>query len=144
MIDFQKPFLYLTVKIGKRTGDSDGTDDVMFVNNTMHSLFSNCEVFFNNEQVYTSNGLYPHKAFVPNEFSGTKGTKESISFCQGYDYENDPSAFGEEPFVTRKGKKTDNVAFTGSYVLIFSLVTSFYFLMLMYSYDWFVRDRFSI
>ena len=113
MIDLQETFLYLKVKIGKGTADLDGTDDVMFVNNTMHSLFSNCEVFFNNEQVYTSNGLYPHKAFVSNEFSGTKGTKESISFCQGYDYEKDPSAFGEELFVTRKGKKSDTVAFYG-------------------------------
>ena len=79
----------------------------MFVNNTMHTLFSNCEVHFNNEQVYTSNGLYAHEAFISNEFSKTKGTKSSICACQRYRYEKDPASFGDEPFLSRKAKNEE-------------------------------------
>ena len=45
------------MKLTKGTANLEATDDVMFVNNIRHSFFSNCEVFFNNEQVYTANGL---------------------------------------------------------------------------------------
>ena len=48
------------------------------VNNIMHSLFSNLEVYFNNEQVYSSSGLYAQKSFLSNEFSAMQGTKDSI------------------------------------------------------------------
>ena len=30
--------------------------------NLLHTLFSNCEVYFNNTMVYNANGIYPHKA----------------------------------------------------------------------------------
>ena len=32
------------------------------INNISHSIFFNVEVYLNNEQFYTSNGLYPHKS----------------------------------------------------------------------------------
>ena len=67
---------YLSIKFRLIKGNNDAivdTDNVYLVSNYMHSLFSNCEVYFNNEQVYTSNGLYAHKSFLSNEFSGTKG-----------------------------------------------------------------------
>ena len=47
-----------------------GTDDeeeqeevaqVTYVNNIMHSIFSNVEVYINNQQIYNSNGFYAHK-----------------------------------------------------------------------------------
>ena len=52
MIDLQETFLCLKVKLIKGNVALEA-DDAMFVKNTMHSLF--CEVYFNNEQVYTSN-----------------------------------------------------------------------------------------
>ena len=48
-----------------------GTDDeeeeeevarVTYVNNIKHSIFSNVEVYSNNQQIYKSNGLYAHKS----------------------------------------------------------------------------------
>ena len=33
-----------------------------YVNNLLHSLFSNCEVYFNKTMVCNAHGLYPHKA----------------------------------------------------------------------------------
>ena len=113
MIDLQETFLFLKVKLSKGNVALEAADDAMFVNNTMHSLFSNCEVYFNNEQVYTSNGLYAHKAFISNEFSNTKGTKSSICACQGYMYEKEPASFGDEPFLSRKAKKNEEICFYG-------------------------------
>ena len=112
MIDLQETFLFLKVKL-KGNVALEAADDAMFVNNTMHSLFSNCEVYFNNEQVYTSNGLYAHKAFISNEFFNTKGTKSSICACQGYRYEKVPASFGDEPFLSRKAKKNAEICFYG-------------------------------
>ena len=68
-------------------------DDVYLVNNFFHSLFSNVE------QVLTSNGLYPHKAFLSNELSGTK---EAITFRQGYTYEGNPNDKTTHVFIDRK------------------------------------------
>ena len=39
------------------------------VNNILHSLFSNCDVYLNNQKVYNSNGLYGHKALNSNELN---------------------------------------------------------------------------
>ena len=86
LIDLQETFLFLKVKLSEGNVTLETADDAMFVNITMHFLFSNCKVFFINEQVYTSNGLYAHKAFISNEFSHKKGTKSSVCACQGYRY----------------------------------------------------------
>ena len=85
----------------------------MFVNDTMHSLFSNCEVYFNNEQVYTSNGLYAHKAFISNEFSNSKGTKSFICACQGYRHAKEPVSLRDEPLLSGKTKKNEELCFYG-------------------------------
>ena len=55
------------------TGTDDDDDDeeeevarVTYVNNIMHSIFSNVEVYINNQQIYNSNGLYAHKSYISN------------------------------------------------------------------------------
>ena len=82
MIDLQVTFLFLKVTLSKGNVASEAADDALFVSKTMHSLFSNCKVYFNNEQVYTSNGLYAQKAFISNEFSNTKGTKSLFAYVK--------------------------------------------------------------
>ena len=42
---------------------------VTHVNKTLHSIFSNIEVYFNNQQCYTSNGFYADKSYTSNNFS---------------------------------------------------------------------------
>ena len=50
------------------TGTDDGEEEevarVTYVNNIMHSIFSNAEVYINNQQIYNSNGLYAHKSYI--------------------------------------------------------------------------------
>ena len=54
------------------TGDDDSEEEevarVTYVNNIMHSIFSNVEVYINNQQIYNSNGLYAHKSYISNNF----------------------------------------------------------------------------
>ena len=50
------------------TGTDDGEQEevarVTYVNNIMHSIFSNVEVYINNQQIYNSIGLYAHKSYI--------------------------------------------------------------------------------
>ena len=92
-----------------------GTDDeeeeevarVTYVNNTMHSIFSNVEVYNNNQQIYNSNGLYAHKSYISNNFKAAISEYKGVSHCEGYDYEQDPEDISNplpDPFFTRRMK----------------------------------------
>ena len=56
------------------TGSDDEEEEeeevarVTYVNNILHSIFSNIEVYINNQQIYNSNGLYAHKPNISNNF----------------------------------------------------------------------------
>ena len=93
-IDLQNIFLEIKWQIVQ----SDGTALVnagaagdrhhpSVVNNALHSLFSECNVFANGNKVSSTNGLYASKAFIETEFSTTKEAKDTWWVCSGYDYE---------------------------------------------------------
>ena len=95
-VDLRQSFLALRLKFVKGRGDDTneskdktkehkdesvvftetGTDDeeeeevarVTYVINIMHSIFSNVEVYINNQHIYNSNGLYAHKSYISNNF----------------------------------------------------------------------------
>ena len=59
------------------TGTGDGGEEekkdkevvrVTYVNNIMHSIFPNVEVYVNKQQIYKSNGLYTQKSLISNNF----------------------------------------------------------------------------
>ena len=56
----------------------------------MHSIFSNVEVYINNQQIYNSNGLYAHKSYISNNFKAAISEYKEILHCEGFDYEQDP------------------------------------------------------
>ena len=65
-------------------GMSFTDDDLKYlthVNNILHSLFSNCEVYLNNQQLYKWNGLYGHRALISNEFNASTRNNASILAC---------------------------------------------------------------
>ena len=77
------------------TGDDDSDKEeevarVTYVNNIMHSIFSNVEVYINNQQIYNSNGLYAHKSCISNNFKAAISEYKGVLHCEGYDYEQDP------------------------------------------------------
>ena len=78
------------------------------VNNILHSIFSNVEMYINNQQIYNCKGLYAHKSYISNNFKGAISEYNGVLHCEGYDYEEFPDEIKEaplsEPFFTRRMK----------------------------------------
>ena len=75
------------------TGDDEKEEEVArvtYVNNIMHSIFSNVEVYINHQQIYNANGLYAHKSYISNNFKAAISEKIGVLHCEDYDYEQDP------------------------------------------------------
>ena len=72
---------------------------VTHVNNILHSIFSNVEVYINNQQTYNSNGLYAHKSYISNNFKGAISEYKGVLHCEGYDYEEFPDEIMRSAFV---------------------------------------------
>ena len=60
---------------------------VSYVNNFLHSFFSNVEMNIINQQKYNPNGLFAHKSYNPNNFKGAVCENKGVLHCEGYDYE---------------------------------------------------------
>lgn len=107
-LDMEHIFLDLEVTITNGNGNlvwptnEAERDRVTFVNNILHSLFSNCEVSFNNELIYSSNGHYAHKSMIETELSHTKGTQDTLLYCQGYTFEDTPGDIESDSFNSRE------------------------------------------
>ena len=93
------------------TGDDSDQEEevarVTYVNNIMHSIFSNAEVYINNQQIYNSNGLYAHKSYISNNFEAAISEYKGVLHCEGYDYEQDPEGIANPlpgPVFTRRMK----------------------------------------
>ena len=93
------------------TGDDSDQEEevarVTYVNNIMHSIFSNVEVYINNQQIYNSNGLYAHKSYISNNFKAAISEYKGVLHCEGYDYEQDPEGISNplpDPSFTRRMK----------------------------------------
>ena len=80
---------------------------VTHVNNIMHSVFSNVEVYINNQQICKSNALYAHKSYISNNFGPTISEYKGVLHSKGYDYEQDPEDISNplpDPFFGRRIK----------------------------------------
>ena len=81
---------------------------VTHVNNILHSIFPDVEVYINNQQIYNSNGLYAHKSYISNNFKRAVSEDKLVLHCKGYDYEEIPDEIMEaplsEPCFTRRMK----------------------------------------
>ena len=134
-VDLRQSFLALKLKFVKGRGDDTyeskekkkehkdesvvftetGTDyeeeeevaRVTYVNNIMISIFSNVEVYINNQQIYNSNGLYAHKSYISNNLKTAISEYKGVLHCEGYDYEQDPEDISNplpDPFFTGRMK----------------------------------------
>ena len=87
--------------------DEEEVARVTYVNNIMHPIRTNVEVYFNNQQIYNSNGLYAHKSYISNNFKAAISEYNGVLHCEGYDYEQDPEDISNplpDPFFTRRMK----------------------------------------
>ena len=92
----------------EETTDEEPVPLVTHVNNILHSIFSNVEVYISNLQIYNSNGLYAHKSYFSNNFKGAISEYKGVLNCEGCDYEEFPDEIMEaplsEPLFTRRMK----------------------------------------
>ena len=92
----------------EETAEEEAVSLVTHLKNILHSIFSNVEVYINNQQIYNSNGLYAHKSYTSNNFMGAISEHKGVVHCEGYDYEEFPDEIMEaplsEPFFTRRMK----------------------------------------
>ena len=109
VIDPRSIALDLTIEMvqtsfNEKASSSDDDDlDPCFANNILHSLFSNVRLSLQGVEVSTANNLYPHKAYIETELSHPPECKKGLLFCQGYEYEEDPSDIvGGVAFVNRR------------------------------------------
>ena len=81
---------------------------VTLVNNILHSIFFNIEMYINNQQIYNSNGLYVQNFYNSNNFKEAISEYKGIFHCEGYHYEELLDEIMEaplfEPFFTRREK----------------------------------------
>ena len=119
-IDLQNIYLEVKCKIVKTdntnlnyvTGDATQQDTPVFVNNTLHSLFSDCTVTAQGVKVSSANGLYAHKAFIETEFSHNLEAKNTWLECQGYNYESNPSTHTLTAFTKREAETRSSATVT--------------------------------
>ena len=80
---------------------------VTFVNNILHSIFSNVEVYINNQKIYNFNGIYAHKSYISTNFKAAISEYKGVLYCEVYEYEQDTEDISNpltDPFFTRRMK----------------------------------------
>ena len=105
-IDLQNVYLEVKCRILRPNGDKlvyyEGndvaTDSPFFVDNLVHSLFSECSITANGIKISSANGNYAQKAFIETEFSQNTEAKDTWLKCQGYSYEEQPDDFTKNSF----------------------------------------------
>ena len=76
----------LDVKLYNPDGKDAATpDNLLFSNNTVHSLFSHVELSLNGKLISSSKN-YRHAAFVETELTTDPVSKRTWTVCQGYRY----------------------------------------------------------
>ena len=99
VIDLQKIYLEVKCRIQNAdgtdlrytAGDATATDAAYFVNNVLHSLFTDCTVSANGIKNSSNNGHYARKNFIEPEFSHEPDAKKTWLKCQSYEYEPNPA-----------------------------------------------------
>ena len=99
-IDLQRTRLEIVARIVRSNGsvlrthatEAANKDTPYFVNIPLSSIFSECTLSLNGEKKSTTIANFAHKSFIETEFSYGNDTKKTWLACQGYYYEENPSA----------------------------------------------------
>ena len=75
---------------GRDKVKADDASKVIFSNNTLHSLFSQVELYLNGVLISDSNNTYHHRSFIETELTTNDDSKKTWAECQGYCYNPDP------------------------------------------------------
>ena len=92
--------------------DEEPQTYLTYVNNLLHSLFSNCGVYFNNTMIYNANGLYPHQPQISNKINSSAVSNKGILACHGYSFEEFPGVFDMHSFTDRANSLGTEITFS--------------------------------
>jgi hypothetical protein len=76
-IDVSQIYLYLKVKIHKKSTATVDEDDIGPVNNFMHSLFSQVDVLLNGKTITPPSNQYAYRSYITNLLNYGRDAKES-------------------------------------------------------------------
>ena len=139
MIDLQETFLFSKVKLNEGNVTLEAADDVILSPILQCTLFSNCEVYFNNEQVYTSNGFCALKAFINCLIR--KGPWVLFAHIKVIRTRKNRHRLETNPSSLVKQRKLRKFAYMRSYPLMFSLAVTSYSPTSKFAYDCFAPDQ---
>ena len=85
LVDLQKIYLEIRCKVTQTKGadlrydntDPAVSDSQFLVNNSLYSLFSDCNLSANGLKISNANSNFAHKSFIGTVFSNSKGAKDS-------------------------------------------------------------------
>lgn len=89
LIDLNRILLSVEVAMYHEDGKTrvkPGENNVVFTNNTLHTLFSHAELYLNGKLISHSNNCYLHSALIETEITTDTDSKRSWAKCQGYNY----------------------------------------------------------
>ena len=92
----------------KDDSDEEPETYLNYVNNLLHSQFSNSKV----SMAYNVNGSYPHKAQTSSDSKMSALSKKRILARQGYSFEEYTDAFDMHPFTNRANALGTGVIFS--------------------------------
>ena len=70
---------------------------ITHLNNVLHSILSNAELYINKHQIYNSNGLHAHKSQIFKNFKSTLIEYKGVLNCGSQGYEEDAENLLEGP-----------------------------------------------
>ena len=83
---------------GEKTAEKDAPVPLgTHVNNILNSIFSNFELYINNQLIYNSNGLRAHKSYFSYNFKGANCHYKGVLRCRSYDCEDFSDEIMEAP-----------------------------------------------
>ena len=101
---------------------------VTHVSKNLHSIFYKVEVYINNQQTYSSNGLYVHKSYIFNNFKGTISVYKEFCTAKVVTMKNVPMRLWTLPcpntFSQRECKKRSVDPMASCYMVNFGLTFS--------------------
>lgn len=75
-MDLKNSFLHIRAKVTKKDGsDLDADTDVAPINNWIHSLFQQVDIYLNDTLVTASDNTYPYRAYLTNMLSTSRDVK---------------------------------------------------------------------
>lgn len=108
-IDLSETVLSLKLRIATADGkpivsSSDGKDNVALVNNAMHSVFSDVQVYLNGKKVDGGDGYYGYRSMISTVFRFSTEVQKKQLFAQGFERDECRAmeAVTNSGFVTRK------------------------------------------